>query len=258
MSAKCVRWVSMKIDQTTPESTIHRYWKKTKDFVSYFVGSNIPELDGINNSEGLKSIREAVKFPLSQTWQPDEYRPLSSRTYNTAAACNVPPFSGWENENFSTKLLKRRYGDNHYCLRVQGRKITGILSESVEGELKRQWECFENMEPEIPTFDFSKKLKLVKESEWHIELVNQNDLPNIPTVAKHGEDDALMLLLAFSNLCILVAGLETGKEKARRYEQLALSVLLPIVSGSAVFYVSWATRGRSLTTHNVILSSSLT
>ena len=71
--------------------------------VSYFVGGNpIPDLEGLEEEDAIKSLTEAARFPLSKSWQPEPFRPLSDRTYNIAASCNVPPFSGWENEKYST------------------------------------------------------------------------------------------------------------------------------------------------------------
>lgn len=206
--------------------------QSVQTIVSYFVGGNpIPYLDGLEEEEAMKSLTEAARFPLSTTWQPAEFRLISHRTYNVAASCNVPPFSGWENEQFSTKLLRRRCQDNDYWLHVHDKKITGCLSAGVEEEIKRQFDLLESLEPDIPKSNFEQKLKLVKQSAWFKEkLEDEGSGPDLSAIAQYGEDEMLELFLAYSSMCLEVAKFDDNKKSARRREQLALSVLLPLVS----------------------------
>jgi hypothetical protein len=200
--------------------------------VSYFVGGNrIPELGGVKKEEERRNLLEAMRFPLRVTWQPLQYRALSDRTFNISAACNVLPFSGWENEKFSSNLLQRRCGNDFFGLRVQGMNVTGCLPSTIEEELKRQWDCFEAIEPELPKIHFEGKLKLVKESDWYKhDIEAKGGMSDVSTIAKFAEEDALALFLAFSSLCLKVASSSEAKESSFRYKQLALSVLLPLVS----------------------------
>lgn len=230
MSARCVVWLSANVAES--DSSLLDLVRKSQTIVSRFVGGKqIPELGAVSDKDGRKSLLEATRFPLSVSWQPFHYRPLSDRTYNIAAACNVLPFSGWENEKFSSKLLKRRCGTDYFGLRVQGSKIAGCLPSTLEDEMKRQWAIFEKLEPELPKTDFEGKLTLVKESPWYKNDVEaKGGMPRVSSIAKYAEDDALSLFLGFSGLCLKVAGSGEAKEASLRYKQLALSVLLPIVS----------------------------
>lgn len=178
----------------------------------------------------MKSLIEAARFPLSTTWQPAEFRPLSDRTYNIAASCNVPSFSGWENEKFSTTLLRRRCRNDAHWLNVVGKKLTGCFPTEIENEMKNQFDLLENLEPGIPNFKFVSKLKLVKDSHWYKQKVHEDGDPDLADIAQFGEEDILLLFLSFSKMNLMVAEMDDDKNKARRREQLALSVLLPLVS----------------------------
>lgn len=232
MSARCVRWLSALVERD--DSALLELVTKTQTIVSHLVGGKqIPVLGTPSEAEGRKSLLEATRFPLCISWQPPQYRALSDRTYNFAAACNILPFSGWENEKFTSKLLKRRCGTDHFGLRVQGTKITGCLPATLEEDMKRQWLAFEELEPELPKTDFQDKLSLVKKSPWYKnEVEAKGGMPLVSTIAKYAEDDALSLFLGFSGLCLRVAGLGEAAETSLRYKQLALSVLLPIVSSA--------------------------
>jgi hypothetical protein len=210
--------------------------QNVQTIVSYFVGGDpIPNLEGLEEADAMKSLVEAAMFPLSTSWQPIQFRPLSDRTYNIAASCNVPPFSGWENEKFSSRLLRLRYRDNDYWLNVQGKMVTGCLSGPIEEEMQRQFDLLERLEPGIPKSHFEQKLQLVKESDWYKDkLENAGGDPDLSKIAQFGEQDTLELFLAYSYICLRVAEFHTDKKVAWRCEQLALSVLLPLVSTSCI------------------------
>ena len=230
MASKCVNWISSNVVHDS--SFVLEAVRKAQTIVSYFVGGKqIPELGQVAVEDERKNLREATRFPLSVSWQPLEYRALSDRTYNVSAACHVPPFSGWENEKFSAKLLKRRCGSAHFRLHVLGNNVTGCLPSRFEEEVKRQWDAFEKLEPGLPKTNFQEKLKLVKRSDWYKkDIEEKGTIIDISSNVKYAEDNALALLLAYSSLCLKAAGSSEVGESSFRYKQLALSVLLPIVS----------------------------
>jgi hypothetical protein len=212
-------------------SVLEGILQNVQKLVSYFVGGDpIPDLEGLEEADAMKSLVEAAALPLDSSWQPAQFRPLSDRTYNIAASCNVPPFSGWENEKFSVRLLRRRSRDNDYWLNVQGKVVTGYLSAPIEEELKRQFNLLEKIEPGIPKSNFEHKLKLVKESKWYKDKIEYGGgIPDLSVIAQFGEKDALDLFLAYSHICLQMAEFDRGGKVAWRREQLALSVLLPLV-----------------------------
>jgi hypothetical protein len=238
LSSKCFKWISENLPKDGDASLVESTLQNAQVIVSYFVGgSPIPDLEGLEESDAIKSFVEAARFPLSRTWQPSEFRPLSDRIYNIAASCNVPPFSGWENEKFTSRLLRGRCRNNDYWLHVVGKRITGCLSMEIESEMKRQFELFEELEPKVPKSQFVTKLKLVKESNWYkAKLRKAGGYPNLSEIACYGEEDMLELFLAFSGICLQVSQHEKDRKIARRREQLALSVLLPLVSGISEFF----------------------
>ncbi|KAL3915684.1 MAG: hypothetical protein SGILL_005529 [Bacillariaceae sp.] len=223
IASKCVGWIARNIVQT--DTSLLEAVRKVQKIISYFVGGNrIPELGCVEAQTERGSLLEATRFPLSVSWQPPQYRTLSDRTYNVAAACNTLPFSGWENEKFSTKLLKRRCGTDHPGLHALGTKVTGFLPSRFEEELKRQWDCFEDLEPELPTTNFQGKLEQVKKSDWYKnEIEGKGCTPDFSSNTKYAEEDALSLFLAYSSLCLKVAGSSQAGETSFRYKQLALS-----------------------------------
>ncbi|KAG7356020.1 hypothetical protein IV203_000706 [Nitzschia inconspicua] len=228
LSSKCIKWLSENLPQE--KSVVEDVLSNVQTVVSFYVGGNpIPDLEWMEERDGIKPLLEAVRFPLSKTWQPAEFRPLSDRTYNMAASCNVPPFSGWENEKFSTRLLRRRCRNSDYWLNVAGKTITGCFPAEIENEIHHQLDLLEKLEPEIPKSKFVDKLKLVKESHWYKEKLHvEGGDPDLSMIAQFGEEDVLLLFLSFSNMCLQVAEIDDYKKIARRREQLALSVLVPL------------------------------
>lgn len=128
-----------------------------------------------------------------------------------------------QKEGFNSKLLRRRYGHTHFG--------AGCLSGVVEKELKRQLGTFEQLEPRIPRLSFDRKLRQVKESDWFSgEIENRKDEIESFPITIYAEAYAVGFFLGYSALCLHMAAAETNRKVTKRYMQLALSVLLPIVS----------------------------
>jgi hypothetical protein len=224
----CINWLSNAF-QKLSYSAFKIVLEKCVIIVSFLSGSSIPDLGGVDE-ESMKPIFEKDGFPLDSSWQPNEYRPLSIKAYNLAIACNVSLFSGWETEEYNQKDLNRKYGNKHFGVHLRGRRLIGCLPEH-EKMISRLWKKFEQLEPHAPKLPFEEKVKEVKDAEW---FQNANDNDNRPpgngTVVSYAEKDALRLFLSYTALCFHMAGAENDKKLANRYQQLALSVLIPVVS----------------------------
>jgi len=157
---------------------------------------------------------------------------LSICTYNFSVACNVSLFSGWESEEFTMKVLKKKHGQHrHFGVHIGDRRLAGCLPRTVEDELKRQWELLAKMRPTYPKLDFDGKMKIVKQSEW-FQAENKSrkeTLSHVP-IASYAEEDALELFLGYAAMCTHLSRSEVDKRVSDRSQQLALSVLLPLVS----------------------------
>jgi hypothetical protein len=90
---------------------------------------------------------------------------------------------------------------------------------------------FEQLQPNAPKLPFREKLKEIKESKWFQEEGMKDEcLSCKPAFASYAENDALDLFLGFAALCFHMARAESDRRRDNRYHQLALSVLIPVVS----------------------------
>jgi hypothetical protein len=237
--AKCIRWLSTRVLKELSYSVLKTLVSQCTTIISFLCGSSIPELNDINETS-MMSFQESKSFPLTSSWQPTEFRVLSICVYNFAVACNVSLFSGWESEEFTLKLLNRRYGrDKHFGVHIRGRRLAGCLPRTVEDELKRQWELVAEMQHPIPKLDFSGKLSLVQQSEWFKkEIKSREDASSQSPITRYAEEDALDLFLGYAALCMHLSRSEADKRVSNTSQQLALSVLLPLVSNLPQFFFS--------------------
>jgi hypothetical protein len=225
-----MRWLSGNALQHISYSVLKSILEQTTILVSFICGASIPFLGGAPN-ESMRCLTESQSFPINASWQPQEYRPLSIRSYNLSVGCNITLFSGWENEEFTLKLLRRRYGHRHFGVHIRDRRIAGCLPCSIEQELMRQWSRLAELEPAYPVLNVAEKLFHVKQSDWYKkEITTRDETGSCVPIASYGEDEALDILLGFSALCLHQAASETDRTMSNRSQQLALSVLLPTVS----------------------------
>jgi hypothetical protein len=187
--------------------------------------NNIDESE-MTFSDGTKT------FPVQSSWQSAELRMISICAYNFAVACNVSLFSGWESEEFTMKILKRRCGKNrHFGVHIGDRRLAGCLPRTVEDELSRQWESMAKMQPTFPKLDFAGKMKIVKQSEWfQSESKSREETLRHGLIASHAEEEALELFLGYAAMCTQLSKAETDKRVSTRCQQLALSIFIPLVS----------------------------
>ena len=214
-----------------PYSVLKNLVGQCTTIVSYLCGNSIPELNDIEKRD-MTILEESKTFPVKSSWQPAEFRMLSICTYNFSVACNVSLFSGWESEEFTMKVLKRRCGQHrHFGVHIGHKRLAGCLSRTVEDELKRQWELLAKMRPTFPKLDFTEKLKIIKQSEWfQAESKSRKETLSHAPIASFAEEDALELFLGYAAMCIHLSRSETDERVSTRSQQLALSVLLPLVS----------------------------
>jgi hypothetical protein len=221
-----------------PYSTLKTIVDQCTTIVSYLCGNSIPDLKNINESE--IAFVDGEKFPVESSWQSAEFRMLSICTFNFAVACNVSLFSGWESEEFSMKVLKKRFGDNrHFGVHIGDRRLAGCLPRTAQDELRRQWESWDAMQTAIPKLDFCGKMKTVKRSEWfQSETKSREQTLRNGQIACHAEEEALELFLGYAALCKHLLRSETDERVSTRCQQLAMSILLPLVSplSNLIFY----------------------
>jgi hypothetical protein len=173
--------------------------------------------------------QEWNSLPINTTWQAPEYRDISLRVYNLTVACNVSLFSGWEPEEFTFRLLRRRHGHKHFGVHLRERRVTGYLNSRMEGEIARQWCEVRKLLPAFPDVKFDERVNAIKESEWYkTEVEDRKTTLEGTNIARYGEDSAEELYLAFSSLCLHLASSEKKPMTINRLLHTSLSILLPV------------------------------
>ena len=130
------------------------------------------------------------------------------------------------------KVLRKRQGQlRHFGVHIGDRRLSGCLPDVIEDELNRQWNLLSKIQPSYPKLDFAEKMKSIKQSEWFQSesKTRQETLRHAP-IASYAEEDALQVFLAYTAICIHLSRSETDKRLSTRSQQLALSVLVPLVS----------------------------
>jgi hypothetical protein len=208
--------------------------------ISFLGGKPVPDFKAGAKIEDLKTT-EWSQYPIKSSWQPDEYRAITLRVYNLCVACNVSLFSGWESEEFTLRLLRRRHGNKHFGVHIEDGRIAGYLSPEFETEVARQWNVIAKLLPSFPCISFSERLASVREKEWFkAEAEDRKEKTRGAPIARYGEEDGVHVYLGFSALCLLLAGTCSDENIWNQLVQASLSVLMPIVSS----FNKWArTRG---------------
>lgn len=191
--------------------------------------------EGINETQSIDdSVTEYwSKFPLPSDWQSSSQKSLSTLAYNLSVGCCVSTFSGWCNDEFNLDLLTSRNDSNVFGLNMEGTWVAGFLSDEVSASVSRLWERISQILPNLEALRFDTQLNQRKEKEWHKRLISIVK-KHTSKIASYREDDGLLILLSFSSICLVTAELSEGQEKDDLI-QLALSVILPIVSRECVF-----------------------
>jgi len=227
--AKCIRWISIMVLDELPYSVLKTLVDQCTIAVSYLCGNSMSEVNDVEEKD-MSILEESETFPVKSSWQPTEFRMLSICTYNFAVACNVSMFSGWENEEFTMKVLRKRHGQlRHFGVHIGDKRLAGCLSDTIEKELNRQWKLLARMQPTYPILDFSEKMKAVKQSEWfQSDTKTREEALRHAPIASYAEEDALLIFLGYAAMCTHLSQAENDKKVSARTQQLALSILLPL------------------------------
>lgn len=235
--SRCLRWVSVQDAADLSYSTLCRIHDVARRVVSYISRTNIRDLkagiDGGDHGQQLGHLRDKkwTEFPISTEWQAPEYRPISLSIYNLSVACSVSLFSGWESEEFTLKLLRRCYGNKHFGIRTQKKRVTGILPPGTEERLEYQWNEVATFLPEFPVLEFQKRLAMMKSTDWYQkEKVERRQFLIDQPIATFAEEEGIVLYLSFSALCLRLAGTVTNEIVRDSLLKTSLSILLPVVS----------------------------
>eukprot|EP00536_Pseudo-nitzschia_multiseries_P002867 jgi/Psemu1/252068/estExt_Genewise1Plus.C_400030 len=227
--AKCIRWISTMVLDDLPYSVLKNLVDQCTIVVSYLCGNSMSRVNDVEEKD-MSILEESITFPVTSSWQPTEFRMLSVCTYNFAVACNVSLFSGWENEEFTMKVLRKRQGQlRHFGVHIGDKRLSGCLPDTVQNELNRQWKLLAKMQPTYPILDFEEKMKVVKQSEWFQSetKTREKSLRHAP-IASYAEEDALLIFLGYAAMCTHLSRAETDKKVSARPQQMALSILLPL------------------------------
>jgi hypothetical protein len=228
----CVSWFSKESVGELAYSDLHKVFEESRIIVSQLCGYSISDLKSRIDSESVVE-KDWGQFPVDSSWQSNELKAISLAVYNLVVGCNVSLFSGWEPEEFTLKLLRRRHGNRHFGVHIHDRRITGFVSQALEVEISRQWGQLSKFLPSFPSLDFDKRVIKVKEREWyHKEIEDRKETLEDQRIARFSEGEGLNLYISFSSLCLFLAKSETNDKVRNQLFQLSLSVLLPLVSVS--------------------------
>ncbi len=138
-------------------------------------------------------------------------------------------FSGWEPNEFTLQLLRRRHGHKHFGVHLRENRVTGYLSPSLEEEIARQWDQVRKILPSFPDIKFRDRINEVKELDWYKgEVTERERTLEGCAIARYGEEDAEGFFLAFSALCLHLATSEESSHVTNRLLHASLSILLPV------------------------------
>lgn len=183
------------------------------------------------------NVPQWSNFPFSSEWQTEALHVLSKRSLNLGASCNVSCFSGWENDEFDLKLIRRDEGPSYFGVHLNERQVVGQLNSEKEILLASQWKMLSKLAPELPDLNFESTLKCVKHEDWyrHAMLDFESKFRNT-SIARYAEEEALDIILMYSKLSLKLATIEYDTEKKHCLLAVAMSIILPLVSQSLIFH----------------------
>jgi hypothetical protein len=211
-------------------SSLNKIVENSRIVISFLCRNTVPSLKEAENTDKLPGINW-TEFPVQASWQEKVHRPLSLSVYNLSIACNVSLFSGWESEEFTLKLLRRRHGHRHFGIHIHDKRVTGFLPTVLETEVSNQWAKIASMMPYFPKLNFLERVAGVKEKDWYADEVENRKRANASDpIARYAEDDGVALFFAFSSLCLRLAESESDVDVRNQLLKISLSILLPVVS----------------------------
>lgn len=203
---------------------------KIKPVVSLLTGVAENEIIETDEVEPLVAADSWTEFPLPNQWQSFCQDAISRLAYNLCVSCDVSRFSGWSADEFRLSSLRKRGGRKYFGVNISGERVVGHVSSETEIELFHEWDRMGKLMPWASSFDFKGALSTTKNSKWYKSADLDYDHE---TIAAHGEDNGMKILLIFSNLCLLAAEASPTKAAIDALVKTALSVLLPMVCRAA-------------------------
>ena len=185
------------------------------------------------------SFERHSALPLPSEWQSPIERKLAQRTLNLCIGYSVPTSTlGWKNDTLSLEAMMKSYGPNFFGMKIEEMILCGVIPETAETELASQLQVLQEVLNGVSIVEFYKNgIGAIKEADWYnraIEQLNRHGGPSM--LSSGGEEDAILLLLHFSNLCLNFATAPGESDAAavtcrkRGLLKMALSIILPIVS----------------------------
>lgn len=131
------------------------------------------------------------------------------------------------------KILKRKHNQSsrHFGVHIGDRRLAGCLPTVLEDELECQWKSMAEAQPAFPKLDFADKMNIVKRTEWfQAEAKSREETLRNGVIATYAEEHALEFFLGYASMCIVLSKSETDKKASAKCQQLAMSIMLPLVS----------------------------
>ena len=168
-----------------------------------------------------------LSFPFSNSWQDNDNRSLSLRVHNLCVANSVALFSGWEENEFTLDLMKRKRRNNYFGISLNAGRIVGYLDADSGRRLAGAWRVASTAVG--ITFDVVDSLR---KAVTFLQVDNHVAQPpnNGDDVAIYGEQYALAVFIEYAKWCLVVASASDSTEERSKMIKIAMSVLLPIVS----------------------------
>lgn len=202
------------------ESFVLRFLEKLEPFINVLCG--IPK--GIPSAGNLN---ELGSFPFSDSWLSDKTKLIALRAHNCAVAMSCSHFSGWENAEFSTSLLRETRAEYVMCLSFAGNCTSGCLPADLVDMVRQMWDGVRKFQPTM-TFDFSAQFEALASSASYNDILERFAAAREShQVHRFGEDVSLKILLTYSKYHMLA--LQSGDaSNYSRHLETCMAVLLPL------------------------------
>jgi hypothetical protein len=172
-------------------------------------------------------IPSVLQLHSSNGWLPDMLEPLSLRVFNLCVATNVACFSGWCEWPFNFSLIRRIQGSNFFGIKIRDGFVSGTLSTFIENDLSLQWDLVRECWPDLKV-PFGEKLAALRKEEAYLVSKRRHDeAVDERVVSQNGENDAISILLWFSEMCLRKARRDMSSRSSIGLVLTALSIILP-------------------------------
>lgn len=183
-------------------------------------------LDFRLNEQVATDNADCKNFPIRGQWISQDLWPVALRSFNLCVATNVSQFSGWEQEEFSLRLLRKNRNPSFFGITMEAGHVAGFLNESIQSQLVHLWQTVEEKVVGAD-FDFKGKLEVMRESDWYKKVRERQFAAEAKNPIVHeAEDRALSSFLRFSRMCLKV--FDPSSSETEKFLHVAMSIILPI------------------------------